>query len=114
MRKVRFHQDFEGDLRRQLDWLAASGEGAWITNLTLGIQDILTALSEFPAIGSLEGRSGTVELRAIRFRRGPYRAWYLYDEEFPGSDIWLVRLFHSRQRRVKPDPSRWLPRQPKK
>lgn len=110
MRRARIHPDFAADYVAQLDWLVAHGERAWIEHLADGTERILTTLPTFPEIGAREAHEGTVELRVIRYRKGPYRAWYIYDRDAPAGDIWLVRLFHARQRRRKPDPSRWFPR----
>ena len=109
MRRARLHADFAADLIAQLDWLVAHGERSWIEHLVEGTERIVTTLPTFPEIGSREANEGTVELRAIRYPKGPYRAWYVYDREAPTGDIWLVRLFHARQRRQKPDPARWFP-----
>lgn len=109
MRRVRFHPDFAADFRAQLDWLVGNAERVWIEHLLDGTERILTTLPMFPEIGSRESSEGSVELRVIRYREGPYRAWYVYDRDTPAGDIWLVRLFHARQRRQKPDPGRWFP-----
>lgn len=109
MRRVRLHRDFAADLIAQLDWLVAQGERSWIEHLVDGTGRIVTTLPTFPEIGSREADQGTVELRMIRYPKGPYRAWYVFDRDAPAGDIWLVRLFHARQRRRKPDPGRWFP-----
>lgn len=71
---------------------------------------VVSALEAFSAMGSKQARSGNVELRSLRYPKLPYVAWYVYDPTDPDGDLWLVRLFHARQLRPRPDPSRWLPR----
>jgi len=110
VRRARVHSDFAADYGAQLDWLIAHGERTWIEQLADGTERILTTLPMFPEIGAREAADGTVELRVVRYQKGPYRAWYVYDRDAPAGDIWLVRLFHARQRRQRPDPSRWYPR----
>lgn len=110
MRRARIHPDFAADYVAQLDWLVLHGERGWIEQLVEGTERIVSTLPMFPEIGARESAQESVELRVIRYRKGPYRAWYVYDRDAPAGDIWLVRLFHARQRRQKPDPSRWFPR----
>ena len=109
MRRVRIHADFAADYLAQLEWLAAHGERTWIEHLAAGTERLLSTLPAFPEIGSRAATRGSVELRVVVYPKGPYRAWYVYDRDAAAGDIWLVRLFHTRQRRRKPDPGRWFP-----
>ena len=68
-------------------------------------------LARFPAAGPLMAEQGTVVLRKVIFPKGPFVAWYLYDTEHPDGELWLMRLFHARQKR--PSPERWLRAQKK-
>ncbi len=110
MRRARIHPDFAADYVAQLEWLVVHGERTWIRHLVDDTDRILTTLPAFPEIGAREAVEGPVELRVIRYRKGPYRAWYVYDRNARSGDIWLVRLSHAGQRRQKPDPGRWFPR----
>lgn len=109
MRRVRGHHDFEADYLAQLRWLAERGEDAWMQGLLEGTQRIVSVLADFPAMGSKQDTRGSVELRSLRYPTLPYVVWYVYDPTDTGSDLWLVRLFHSHQQRPRPDLSRWLP-----
>lgn len=108
MRHVRSHPEFERDYRAQVSWLAERGEPAWIEGLLSGTLRITEALAKFPAMGSKQDARASVELRSLRYPRRPFVAWYVFDAADRRGDIWLVRLFHSRQKRPRPDLSRWL------
>jgi hypothetical protein len=51
-----------------------------------------------------------VLMRKIIFPKGPYVAWYAYDPDDPEGEVWLLRLFHARQRRPAPSLRRWVRR----
>ena len=106
MRAVRRHADFEADYLAMLEWLVELGARARVVQLAQGLHSVVRMLATFPAAGPKVAERGTVALRKLIFPQGPFVAWYLYDMEDPGGDLWLVRLFHARQRR--PDPGRWL------
>jgi len=106
VRRVLAHTDFDADYGAQLSWLVDHGERAWIENLLEGTRQIVKTLATFPGGGSAEAVAGTLILRAIRYPKGPYRAWYVYDTADPEGELWLVRLFHARQQHPKLDPSR--------
>ena len=112
-RPVKRHADFEADYVAQLEWLVQHGERAWILELGRGVRSVGRLLAAFPFAGPVVARRGTIELRKLLFPRGPYLAWYTVDASRPRSEVWLLRLFHARQRRPKPDPRRWLPRSPR-
>src|SRR5262245_59503373 len=106
-RFVRRHADFEADYIALLGDLVARGEREWIVTLASGLEDVCRMLSRFPAAGPRLADRGTVQMRKLLFPKGPYVAWYLYDDADPGGDVWLVRLFHARQRRPAPRPGKW-------
>ena len=110
MRAVRRHPDFERDFVAQLAWLAAHGSPEWITSLRDGLDKVIRMLGRVPGAGTLVDRKERHVLRKVFWPEGPYVAWYVYAPGERAGDVWLVRLFHARQRRPKPDPSRWLPR----
>jgi plasmid stabilization system protein ParE len=109
-RAVRRHPDFEADYLALLGDLVAHGQSEWITALGSGLEDVVRMLSAFPAAGPPIAERGTVQLRKLLFRKGPYVVWYLYDPTHPDGEVWLVRLFHARQRRPAPRLGRWVPR----
>jgi hypothetical protein len=90
-RLVRRHADFEADYVALLADLVARGEREWIVTLADGLEDVGRMLSKFPAAGPRLAERGTVQMRKLIFRKGPYVAWYLYDAADPGGDLWLVR-----------------------
>lgn len=108
MRRVRGHHDFRADYLAQLRWLAERGEDVWMQGLLEGTLRIAKTLADFPAMGSKRDVRGAVELRSLRYPKLPYLVWYVYDSSDLDADLWLVRLFHSHQRRPRPDLSRWL------
>lgn len=79
-------------------------------NLLEGTEQIVETLGSFPAIGPVEAERPGAVLRSVRYSKWPYVAWYSYDPTDPEGDIWLVRLFHARQLRPRPDLARWLRR----
>jgi len=109
-RRVRLHGDFLADFERQIAWLERRGELAWIEGLEGDVIRALDLLSAYPAAGVLQHREGAIALRRLVLSSTPYLAWYVYDDDRPAGDLWLVRLFHSRQLRPAPAPSRWLGR----
>lgn len=109
-RRVCRHPDFEADYLALLGGLFARGERAWIETLASGLEDVVRMLSTFPAAGPCVAERGSVQLRKLLFRKGPYVAWYLHDPTDPEGEVWLVRLFHARQKRPTPRPARWMSR----
>jgi len=111
VRRVRVHADFRVDQAAQLRWLVELGEGSWVDHLIAGTRWIVRTLTRFPAIGPIRATDGSLVLRSIRYPKGPYVAWYMYDENDPDGYVVLVRLFHLRQEQPEPDLARWpLPR----
>jgi plasmid stabilization system protein ParE len=105
---VRRHPDFEADYVALLNSIVDRGEATWVGILADGLERTVRLLSSFPAAGTKVDRRGTTALRKILFPRGPYLAWYLHDIGDVTADVWLVRLFHARQRRPVPKLRRWL------
>ena len=109
-RRVRLHGDFLADFERQVAWLERRAELAWIEGLEADVIRAVDLLTAYPAAGVLQHREGSVALRRLVLSSTPYLAWYVYDEARAAGDLWLVRLFHSRQLRPAPALSRWLRR----
>lgn len=107
-RRVRLHGDFLADFKRQTAWLERRADLAWIEGLEADVIRAVDLLSAYPAAGVLQHREGSIALRRLVLSSTPYLAWYVYDEGMRAGDLWLVRLFHSRQLRPGPAPSRWL------
>jgi hypothetical protein len=89
-------------LRRHLAWLKESGEPLWIEGLRADLREARRLLSIFPEIGTIETRKGTLVLRRFVLAKTPYVFWFVRDTEVAKADVWLVRLFHERQRRPRP------------
>jgi len=105
--RIRFHGDFQRDLQNHLAWLAENASGSpWIEALQMDLREAGRLLSSFPEIGTIEARKGTFVLRRFILAKTPYVLWFVRDTEVRGADIWLVRLFHARQKR--PRPGAWL------
>jgi plasmid stabilization system protein ParE len=81
----------------------------WIEYLEADILRAAELLSDYPGAGALVVREGRTLLRRLVLPSTPYIVWYAYEEEQSAGDTWLARLLHSRQRRPKPEPSRWFP-----
>jgi len=86
----------------QLAWLVSQGASTRIVQLTDGLHEVVRMLSAFPVAGPKVAESGSVLLRKLIFPKGPFVAWYLYDAAEPDGELWLVRLFHARQKRSNP------------
>lgn len=67
-----------------------------------GLENIVQMLAMFPAAGVCIAERGPLTLRKLLFRKGPYLVWYLCDPRDDDGWIWLLRLFHARQRRPVP------------
>ena len=108
-RSVQLHSDFEDDFRRLVTSIVAHGEPSWVDTLVDGVRRAMQLLGRFPAAGTLLDRRGTVVLRKLILPKGPYVAWYVLDEADRKGDLWLVRLFHARQKRPLPRARRYDP-----
>lgn len=96
--RVRFHADFRADFRKHLARLADHGEDARIDALRAGIDEGVDLLSRHPRAGTSERSDDRAEVRRLVLRRVPYVVWHAVD----GGDVWLMRLFHSKQKRGAP------------
>ncbi len=74
-----------------------------------GVAEITALMGAYPDAGQPQAQEGSIVLRKIIFPNAPFLAWYAYDAEDRAGDVWLVRLFHLRQQRPKPDVEQWLP-----
>jgi hypothetical protein len=107
-RRARRHAHFEADFVRLLDSIVTRGDEAWIEHLLSGVIEASGLVEQVPGVGTLMATSGTIVMRKLILPKGPYVAWYLYDAADRDGDVWLVRLFHARQRRPQATPGRWL------
>ncbi|MCC7541491.1 MAG: type II toxin-antitoxin system RelE/ParE family toxin [Deltaproteobacteria bacterium] len=101
-RRVRFHARFRRDLRAQLAWLARNGETALIEALRAGLDEAARLLARHARAGAVEEAREGSELRRLILRRVPYVVWYVIASSDAGADVWVLRLFHARQRRPSP------------
>lgn len=106
-RRVRLHQSFVHDIRRQRAWLAAQGQPERIENLLAGVQEILQRLAAFPASGPIIQQSERIVVRELVFRRLRYVAHYAHRRREPIGDVWLLALYGVGQDRLEPDPDVW-------
>jgi plasmid stabilization system protein ParE len=97
--RVRFHAQFQADLRSQLNWLSQHRGESWIEGLRAGLDVAATLLSNVPGMGTIEKQEGSTVLRRFGLRKLPYVLWFFYDTDDPSADVWFVRLFHVRQDR---------------
>ena len=107
-RRVRVHASFARDLESQVNWLVGHAEPDWLDRLESDVGRVIALVGAYPAAGTAVERRGSIILRRVLMPSTPYLAWYVYDDRARRRDLWLVRLFHSRQRRPRPDPSLWL------
>jgi plasmid stabilization system protein ParE len=107
-RCVRRHRDFEADFVKLLQSLVTRGDEAWIERLLAGVVRASRMLAKLPGVGTVMARNEPMVMRKLILPHGPYVAWYVYNEADARGDVWLVRLFHARQRRPLPRPGRWL------
>ncbi|TMG52509.1 MAG: hypothetical protein E6H84_13980 [Chloroflexi bacterium] len=108
-RRLHFHTDALADLARQTAWLERNAELSWVDRFEYDLARVRELLRAYPSAGKVIARSDQVVLRRVPLPTTPYLVWYAYEGSRPQSDIWIVRLFHSSQRRPAPDLSRWVP-----
>jgi hypothetical protein len=84
-------------LSAHVAWLEKRGQLLWIENLRRESGEVRELLASFPALGRLLRRDGQVAIRFLPLPRAPYLVWYLHDES--SGDVWMLRLFHARQKR---------------
>jgi len=102
--RVRIHPDVLASLNEQRDWIAEHRDDGWAERLQQDLDEALAALTEFPRIGEAastgERRAGGGKaLRRLPLRRTPFVLWYAVEE--PGDEVWVLRLFHSRESRFR-------------
>ncbi|AUX43412.1 uncharacterized protein SOCE26_048600 [Sorangium cellulosum] len=100
-RRVRFRREFARDLRDQVRWLQENRGIEWVERLRTGLDEAIELVARFPGLGPAEAKhdGDQTVVRKILLRKLPFVVWYLVDAADPGSDIWLLRLFHARQER---------------
>lgn len=108
MRRVRQHADFAADYREQLQWLTGHADPSWIETLLRETDRLLKMLTAFPSAGGREDQQSGMVMRRINYARLPYVIWYVYDPDDPDGDVLLVRLFHAKQERPRPEIAQWL------
>lgn len=106
--QVRRHPSFVADYLVLLEQLEQGGERERIVVLAHGLEEVVEVLSELPGVGVRLDAQGSVVMRKIIFKKGPYVAWYAHDSADPEGEVWLLRLFHARQKRPAPRARRWL------
>ena len=97
MAVVRTRASFLADVRVRVAWLTRHRDVSHVTQLRTGLQEVRSLLARFPTAGpSLERRERLV-LRSVLLRRLPFVVFYVVE----GKDVWLLRLFHHRQDRLR-------------
>lgn len=87
-------------MEAQVFWLEQHRGERWILRLREAVDEAARALARFPAMGApviLDPRRGAAPppLRKLVLRRVPFVVWYAVDDD----SVWLLRLFHARQKR---------------
>jgi plasmid stabilization system protein ParE len=95
--RVSARNSFVADVRAQVRWLRGQDEPERVVGLREGVQEARELLSQLPRAGALIDRDGDGELRKLVLRKVPFVVWYVFDER--SAEVWMVRLFHVRQRR---------------
>jgi plasmid stabilization system protein ParE len=102
--RVRIHPDVLASLREQLHWISEHRDDGWADRLREDLEDALDALAEFPLMGATapagdRAAAGGDGLRQLPLRRTPFVLWYAVDDR--RNEVWVLRLFHSRQSRKR-------------
>ena|SRR6266550_552642 len=108
-RRLRFHADALADLARQVAWLERHAEPSWLDRFQHDLARVMELLRAYPSSGAVLARQNNLVLRRVPLPSTPYLVWYAYDPRRAEHDIWIVRIFHSSQRRPVPVMSRWVP-----
>ena len=91
--RVRLQADLLSDLEDQLAWIPEQRDATWAVRLREDLDEALDVLAQFPVLGMVA--AGGDELRRLPLRRTPFVLWYALGPK--RDDVWVVRLFHSRQ-----------------
>lgn len=100
MPRVRLTTAFVADVEAQVQWMDGRFSEEQIAQLQAGLHEAAELLGRFPAAGALDDQSGLRQLRKLILRRLPFVIWYRSAVGRRG-DVWLLRLFHVRQDRVR-------------
>lgn len=96
--RVSARDSFVADVRAQVRWLRRQDEPERVIGLREAVQEARELLSQVPRAGVSIDRDGDGELRKLVLRKVPFVVWYVFDEG--STRVWMVRLFHVRQRRL--------------
>jgi plasmid stabilization system protein ParE len=99
---------FVRDVDVRVAWLEENAPLEWLERFRDGLTSVTRRIAAYPRSGTpLQDEAGLV-LRAMAFPgRLPYLVYYTHPSAEPIDDVYLLRLFHYRQRRTPRRLSEW-------
>lgn len=106
--RLRYRSGFLADVERQVAWLEAHGEIAWLDDFLAALEEANVLVSRFPEIGAVISSREQSILRVLTLpRRLPYLVYYAHRRGRPVREVDFVRLFHHAQERPEVDLAEW-------
>lgn len=101
-RPVQYSAHFIDALHANLKYLRGRGDSEWGELLDADLFEVERLVSTFSTAGKRMASRASVELRKLRLQRTPFVVWYVVDVKKKDAPVTFLRLFHVRQRSVRP------------
>lgn len=89
------------DVDARVAWLEENAPQEWLERFREGLTSVTRRIASYPLSGTPLGVETGVMLRAKAFAgRLPYLVYYTHSSAGPIDEVYLLRLFHYRQRRT--------------
>lgn len=108
MARLVLRDSFVRDVDTRVAWLEGNAPVEWLERFREGLTSVTRRIAAYPRGGApLRDEAGLV-LRAKAFPgRLPYLVYYAHSSAEPIREVYLLRLFHYRQRRTPRRLSEW-------
>lgn len=108
MTRLALRPSFVRDIGARVRWLEENAPAQWLEAFHDGLSAVQRRIAAYPHSGAPVKEQGRLALRAAGFSgRLPYLVYYVHRRTQPIKVVYLVRLFHYRQRRVLPRLREW-------
>ncbi len=108
MARLVLRASFVRDVDARVAWLEENAPGEWLERFREGLTSVTRRIAAYPRSGTPLRDEAGVALRAKAFPgRLPYLVYYTHSSADPVDEVYLLRLFHYRQRRTPRQLSEW-------